>query len=156
MQPHVTVLTLAVPLAAVSALLALASFRQTYRLYRLQDAGRLGRASVWPFFSELLSFGNGLILLCGLGVVALCIHFGLSPDMVVDPQACPPQPAHGPWYPCDASWATASAVFEVQLMWLLLVVAPICWVLSVVMLIAGGRAGGRSGPNGRRDAARSE
>lgn len=58
MQPHVTVLTLAVSLAAASALLALALLWQMRRHYRLQRTGRLGDVSVLTFFSALLSVGN--------------------------------------------------------------------------------------------------
>lgn len=92
MQPHVTVATLAVPLAAVSALLGLALLWQTRWHSRLQRTGRLGDESVLTFFSALLSVGNVVLLMCFLWMVVQSVRFGINPYLGTDPQICPPQP----------------------------------------------------------------
>ncbi len=151
MQPHVTVLTLAFSLAAASALLALALLWQTRRHYRLQRTGRLGDESVLTFFSALLSVGNIALLVGFLWLAAQSVHSGINPYLdlgVGDPQLCPPQPPQGPRYPCDPSGPALLAAHEVQVMWFLLVVAPICYAVSVVVLIAEGRVGRRDGQRG--------
>lgn len=149
MRLYITVATLAVPLAAVSALLALTLLWQMRRYFRLQQTGRLGDESVLPLFSAWLSVGNAVLLVCGLYLVMQSVRFGINPDLM-NPQIqmCLPPPPQGPGYPCDPSSNALQAGYEVQAMRGLLVVAPICWALSVVMLIAGGRAVKRSGQEG--------
>ncbi len=89
-------------------------------------------------------------------MVMQSVRFGINPDLAGVPNLCLPSPPQGPGYPCDPPSNVLQAGYEVQAMRGLLVVAPICWVLSVVVLIAGIRAGRRSEPNGQRDAAPSE
>ncbi len=62
MQQHVTVLALAVPLAAISAVLGLALLWQIRRLYSLQRTGCLGDESPLPLFSAWLGVGNAVLL----------------------------------------------------------------------------------------------
>ncbi len=149
MQPHVTALTLAVPLAAMSALLGMALLWQTRRHYRLQHTGRPGDAPVLTFFSALLSVCNSALFVGFLWMVAQTARFGINPDLGVgDPGLCPPRPPQGPRYPCDPSPVRLWAVNEVQLMWCLLVIGLAWYALSVWMLIAGRRVGKRSGQQG--------
>ncbi len=144
---RIPVVPLAVLLAVVSALLALALLWQTHRQRRLRRAGRLG-ASDWTAFSVVLSLGNILFLVGDLWIVALSMLSRINPYLVTDPQICPPQPPQGPRYPCDPTMNVIQAANAVQLMWCLLVVGSICYALSVVVLIAGSRAGRRIAQRG--------
>ncbi len=149
MQPHVTALTLAVPLAVISAVLGLALLLQMRWHYRHQRTGRLGDESALTFFSALLSVGNVALFVGFLWIVAQSVRFGINPDLGVgDPGLCPSHPPQGPRYPCDPSPVRLWAVNEVQLMWCLLVIGSAWYALSVWMLIAGRRAGRRSGQRG--------
>ncbi len=140
---RIPVVPLAVLLAVVSALLALALLWQARTQHRLRRARRLGDESDRIVFSVVLCLGNILFLVGDLWIVALSILSGINPYLVTGPQICPPRPPQGPRYPCDPTMNVIQAANAVQLMWCLLVVGSICYALSVVVLIAGSRAGRR-------------
>ncbi len=141
---HITLTTLAVPLAVVSTLLALGLLWQTWMRYRLWRAGQRGDASWWlSFTAVLLSAGHVLLLAGYYSIVAQVIRFGRDPDLVFSPQLCPYSLPAGVWppRPCYPYGSEGIAVVsEIRMMWTLLVAASIWYVLSVWVLIAGIRA----------------
>lgn len=152
---HITLVTLAVPLAVVSVLLALALLWQTWTQYRLRRAGRLGEDSWWlSFTAVLLSAGHMLLLVGYYSIVALRMRSGLDQDLVLNPRLC--TPLRYP-QPCDPTGWDIAAMNAVRMMWTLLVAASIWCVLSVWVLIVGIRATGAGrrmgqGQNGQQGA----
>ncbi len=151
---HITLVTLAVPLAIVSTLLALAFLWQAWTQYRLRRAGKLGDASWWlSFTAVLLSVGHVLLLAGYYWVVAQRMRFGRDPDLVFNPQLCPPERPAGAWFPhpCYPYYGSegVAVVSEIRMMWTLLVAASLWYALSVWVLIAGIRARRATGA-GRR------
>src|SRR5258707_13591571 len=132
----------AAPLAAVSALFALVFLWQARALSRIPRPARDGYETWQGILSSvLLSVGNVVLLLVFLWFVALRVVGGLNPDLVIDPQLCPPQSTQGPRYPCDPTGGAVLQQFEVQTMWTVLVFALIWFTISGLALCARLRAG---------------
>lgn len=142
----VTVTVVAAPLAGVCALFALVFLWQARALSRIPREARDGSETRQSTFSlVMLSVGNVVLLLVFLWFVALRVVRGLNPDLVIDPQLCPPQSTQGPRYPCDPTGGAVLQQFEVQTMWTVLVFALIWFTISGLVLLARLRAGRQLG-----------
>ena len=139
MFPHIPVLVAAALLAGASVPLALALWwESSHMLSYIRFAGRLG-PWLWlvAIGSVLLGAGNIVPLFLGLWTLVFRLLFGYSPVLVINPQVCPSQPLHGPHYSCDPLASTVSAVTAIEFTWMLLVVAPIWFALSILALRVG-------------------
>jgi hypothetical protein len=130
----------------VSALLALVFLWQARALSRIPRAARDGSQTRQGIFSSvMLCASHVALLLVLLWFVALRVVDGFNPDLVIDPQVCPPRSPLEPFYPCDPTGGAVLQTFEVQMMWTALFIALAWFTISGLVLLARLRAGRQLG-----------
>lgn len=142
MAVQLPVLTLALPLAGVSVCFVLAFVWQVHtQAEPLERKAERMEFSCLIESAKLLRIGHLVLLAGALWVIGSSLLMGSNPILGWSSDV---------GWTGDVGWSALNAVSNVDLIWVLLVMAPLGWALSLLVLVAGTRAARRSR---RRDAA---